>query len=173
MANRFEKRGVDLTESSVYNDSNQVNPVGAADDVATEATLDRLEAITGGADEPGVYEGELAREVDELDASTDEEVDALEVNLLQDDTADPLNGSGRIIDELAEEQMAGFTEVGPDLEDRGAISVVPGRDETSTLIRKHHPNTAATRAEDGVEDNLDEPREESRTERKVNEGTGL
>ena len=49
-------------------------------DYATEADLDRLETITGGADEPALYRGKLGRQVEAQDASTAEEIDALEGN---------------------------------------------------------------------------------------------
>lgn len=68
---------VDLNESSVYGKDANDNHASDEGDTATEETLDRLEQITGGADEPGVYEGKLGRAVNRLDASTDEEIDAL------------------------------------------------------------------------------------------------
>jgi len=74
----------------------------------------------------------MAQQFDELEASTEEELDALQVNLNQDD--DPYggqDGSGRVSDDVAEEQIAAYTEVGPMAEDRGGISVVPGREDTS------------------------------------------
>ena len=114
----------------------------------------------------------LRREAEKLDAATEEQVDALRVNLLQDDEhPDARDGSGLVVDEIAEEKVAGFTEVGPLSADRGAESLTPGRDNTSSILRRHHPNTSIARAEDVVEGNLDEPREESRAGRKVDEGT--
>ncbi|HWG19995.1 MAG TPA: hypothetical protein VG225_05640 [Terracidiphilus sp.] len=144
----------------------------ASGDVATESTLDRLEKITGGAEEPLIYRGDLAREANQLDASTEEEVDALRVNLTQDTgVQDTRNGTGKIADDLARERIAGMTEVGPDLENKGVVSAVPGRDDTSSILRRHHPNTGLARAQDVVEGNLDEPRDEARMDRKVDEGT--
>jgi transcription termination/antitermination protein NusA len=108
----------------------------------------------------------IQREARKLDASTDEEVDALRVGFFQEDErSDAEDGSGRVVDDLAEEKVAKFTEVGPRSGDRGAESLLPGRDDTSSTLRRHHPDTVRT--EDGAEGNLDEPREEMRVERKV------
>ena len=72
---------------------------------------------------------------------------------------------------LAEEEIARFTEVGPMQPDQGVVSVEPGRDDTSRVLRRHHPNTGIARAQDVVEGNLDQPRDEEVMERKVDEGT--
>lgn len=171
MAKRQEKDSVDLNESSVHRENKQ-NRAQDAGDVATDATVDRLEAITGGAEDPPVYGGALGREIDKLDATTDEEVDALRVDLYQDDeVAEPRDGTGLVADDLAAEHVAEFTEVGRDLPDKGVVSAVPGRDDTSEVLRSHHPNTEIARAQDVVEGNLEEPRDEERVERKVDEGT--
>jgi hypothetical protein len=148
---------------------------GAAGDVADEATLERLEAIAGGADEddPQLYlDEDMRREADKLDASIEEEIDALKVDLegdggesYTDDT------SGRVVDDVAEEELARFTEVGPMQPDQGVVSVEPGREDTSARLRRHHPNSAVARSQDVVEGNLDEPRDEEVGERKVDEGT--
>lgn len=115
---------------------------------------------------------DLGTEIHKLDATTDEELDALEVNLHQDDERpNTRDGTGYVVDELAEEKVGKFTEVGPLQGDRGAVSVMPGRDNTSETLRRHHPNSALARAEDVVEGNLDEPRADIATERKVDEGT--
>jgi transcription termination/antitermination protein NusA len=114
----------------------------------------------------------LGEEIHKLDATTDEELDALEVNLRQEDERpNSRDGSGRVVDELAEEKVGKFTEVGPLQEDRGAVSVMPGRDNTSETLRQHHPNTALARAQDVVEGNLDEPRDDAIVESKRDEGT--
>lgn len=119
-----------------------------------------------------MVEGDLARQVAALNASTDEEVDALRVNLVQDQRGhDTRNGTGKIVDELARERMAGMTETGPELDDKGVVSVVPGRDNPSGILRRHHPNMEIARSQDLGEGNMDEPRDESRMERKVDEGT--
>jgi len=149
-------------------------PQTGANDIATEAIIDRLEAIAGGADEddPRLLDPRISREFDKLQAETEEEVDALRVNLVQDGGASRTSdSSGRVVDDTAEEELARFTEVGPMLADQGVLSVEPGRDDTSRVLRKHHPNTSIARAEAVVEGNLDEPRNEEILERKVDEGT--
>lgn len=172
MARDKFNKPIDLSESSVYGNDGNDNPANDRGDTADEATLDRLESITGGADVPGIYEGALGRKVEALDAETDEEVDALELDLYQDEPrTDTHDGSGRIVDELAEEELAGFTEVGRDLEDRGARSVAPSLDETSSILRRHHPNSSVARSEDVIEGNLDEPRDGGLGDREVDEGT--
>lgn len=114
----------------------------------------------------------LGEEIHKLDATTDEELDALEVNLRQEDERpNSQDGSGLVVDELAEEKVGKFTEVGPFQDDIGAVSVTPGRDNTSETLRRHHPNTTLARAEDVVEGNLDEPSADAIVERKVDEGT--
>ena len=151
---------VDLTESSVYgNGQSELD----SDDVASGDLINRLEAITGGADEePMVFEGKLGRQFDALDASTEEELDALKVDLEQDD--DRLggrDGSGRVADEVAEEQIAAFTEVGPMAEDRGGESVTPGLEDTSAALRRHRPSSSAGGDSDAIgEGNIDPPLDE-------------
>lgn len=114
----------------------------------------------------------LGEDIHKLDATTDEELDALKVNLRQEDERPNVrDGSGRVVDELAEEEVGKFTEVGPLQDDRGAVSAMPGRDNTSETLRQHHPNTSLARAEDVVEGNLDEPRDDVIVERKRDEGT--
>jgi transcription termination/antitermination protein NusA len=114
---------------------------------------------------------ELQREMEKLDAETEEEVDALRVNLLQDDEYGlPRDGTGKVVDNLAEEKITEFTEVGPLAGERGAVAMTPGRDDTSNILRRHHPNTGIARAENIVEGNMDEPREEITREREVDEG---
>lgn len=115
--------------------------------------------------------GELGREAESLDAATEEEIDALRLDLTQDDSPASTDGSGRVADELAEERLAELTEVGPYLEGEGAVSITPGREETGASIRSHHPNSEIARSEAVVEGNLEESQEESRVERKVDEGT--
>ncbi len=114
----------------------------------------------------------LGKEIHKLDATTDEELDALKVNLQQEDERpNARNGSGYVVDELAEEKVGKFTEVGPIQDDRGAVSVTPGRDNTSDTLRRHYVDTDAARAEDAVDGNLDEPRDDATVERKADEGT--
>ncbi len=144
-------------------------------DVADAATLERLEAIAGGADEddPRLFlDPDLSGEASKLDASIEEEIDALRVDLVQDGgLSHTVDSSGRIVDDTAEEELARFTETGPMQPDQGVVSVEPGRDDTSRVLRRHHPNTGIARAQDVVEGNLDEPRDEKIMDRKVDEGT--
>lgn len=85
--------------------------------------------------------GKLGHEFRKLEASTEEELDALKVDLFQeDDRPSSRDGSGRVVDEVAEAEVARFTEVGPLEEERGAESLVPGRDNTSTILERHYPD---------------------------------
>lgn len=165
MAKQPESRNIDFDSSSVRD--------ARPDDIAGQDTLDRLDKITGGAEQPKAWSGDLARETARLNASTEEEVDALRVDLVQDDDSMHMKryGTGKIVDDVAREHMAGMTESGPELDDKGVNSVVPGRDNTSSVLRSHHPNTGIARAQDVVEGNLEEPRDEGRLDRKVDEGT--
>jgi transcription termination/antitermination protein NusA len=170
MAEHNKSTHVDLKESSVYGDDKTES--SRSDDFATDKAIDRLELITGGADEPVIPEGELGQQFDELDASTEEELDALQVNLLQEDERpNSRDGSGLIVDDSAEEEIARFTEADPNTDDRGAISVEPGRDDTSSVLRRHHPNSSLADSDAVVEGNLDEPMDEAVEDRKVDEGT--
>lgn len=135
--------------------------------------VERVEILASGAeDSDDVEDDDLSEKLSELAASTEEEVDALRVNLAQDD--DPFgsrDGSGRIVDDVAEERLARFTEAGPLQGDIGAVSVEPGRDDTSGVLRQHHPNSSIARSDAVVEGNLDEPMDETIEDRKVDEGT--
>ena len=102
----------------------------------------------------------LQREFDKLDAETDEEVDALRVNLLQDDDMPARDGSGRLVDDVAEEEISRFTEVGPLAEERGAESVVPGRDDPSRAFERNRLKPETISAEMTSDDSFDEPRDE-------------
>ena len=162
MANQPKDTQVDLNESSVYADKNPAPASNRSDDFATDTAIDRLEMITGGADEPAIAEGELGQQLDELDASTEEELDALEINLLQEDERpNSRDGSGLISDDAAEERIARFTESDPMQSNLGAISVEPGRDDTSAILRKHHPDNSIASSDAVVEGNLDEPMDET------------
>ncbi|HMG85763.1 MAG TPA: hypothetical protein VK574_08465 [Terracidiphilus sp.] len=166
-----ERTRVNLNESSVYAEDKAAPDANQSDDVATDAELDRLEAITGGADEPLIAEGDLGQKFDELDASTNEELDALQINLLQEDERpNARDGSGLIVDDAAEERIARFTESDPMVENLGAESVEPGRDDTSSVLRRHHPNSTA-RSDAVVEGNIDETMDETKTESRADEGT--
>lgn len=160
---RSRQRKKERTEPSIGRGSSPAT--GGPDDIATAATIERLEAIAGGADEddPRLLDRNLGREFDELQATTEEEIDALEINLVQDGVSRSDDSSGRVIDDAAEEEIARFTEVGPTQANQGAVSVEPGRDDTSRILRKHQPRVAGTQSV--VEGNLDEPRDEEVTER--------
>ena len=172
---------VDLSESSVYG-KDDAEPAASSTtdgtDIADGATLDRLEAITGGEEEEPVLadgdalpSGVTRQQLDQSDAEAAEEIDALTVNLYQDDEIpDTRDGTGRITDDTAEERLAEVTEVGPMLADEGVAVVTPGRDDTSAVLREHHPNTEIARSETVVEGNLDETRDERKEDSKVDEG---
>lgn len=134
-------------------------------DTATDAALDRLESVTGGADDPVIHEGDLGAQFDALDAGIGEEVDALEVNLRQDDElSSTRDGSGVIVDDIAQERIGKLTETGPYEDDQGAVSVSPGRDDTSSTLRKHQRNTGAASDEAIVEGNVDAPQDEIKSD---------
>ena len=183
------RSSVDLSESSVYGKEEAAPASRTTIDTADEATIQRLEDMVGGAmtvveapeeatedtDDTAALsrDPELKRLSDQADAETEEEIDALQLNLTQEDERpNTRDGSGRIADELAEERLAEVTEVGPLLDAEGAESLVPGRDNTSAVLARHHPNTEIARAEAVVEGNLDEPRDERREDVKVDEGAG-
>lgn len=158
MAEQRRHEGVDLRESSVYGDEEATSK-----DVVSDATLDRLETLTGGAEEPieEVDDPEEVKKRDELEAETDEQIDALRVNLLQDDeTPDRHDGTGLIVDEWAEERIAMLTETEPLHDARGARSVAPGSDDTSEEIRRHHPDMEIVDADALVEGNVEDTRDE-------------
>lgn len=112
-------------------------------------------------------------EFEQFDASAAEELDALEVNLLQDgdDILDAEDGTGPIEDDIARDQIEGMTEVGPNLVDEGVDSVAPGREDTSATLLRVRPTTRIARAERQVESTEDEPRDEAFSDRDPNEDT--
>ena len=171
MANQRERTPVDLNESSVYADDKSVPDSNNSDDFATDSALDRLEVINGGADEPVIAEGVLGQKFDELDAGTEEELDALKMNLYQEDERpNARDGSGLIVDDEAEERIARFTESDPMESDFGAESVEPGGEDTSAVLQRHHLNTSIARSDAIVEGNLDEPMDETIDDRTTDEG---
>lgn len=143
------------------------------DDLGTDGTLERVEVLAAGAgDQDDIEKDGLGEKLNELAVTTEEEVDALRVNLLQDDEpANTSDSSGRVVDDTAEERTARFTEADPMQAELGALSVEPGRDNTSDVLRKHHPNTQIARSDAIVEGNLDEPMNETITDRRADEGT--
>jgi N utilization substance protein A len=106
-------------------------------------------------------------------AQSAEELDALQQDLTQAGE-EPVSseGSGLISDEVAEERLAEITEVGPDLDEEGAESVVPGRDDTSEVLAEHAVDPEV--AGDGVVDegNVGDVREDALDEKKDDEGSG-
>ena len=101
------------------------------------------------------------------EASLDEEIDALEQDLTQDGEQSVSEaGSGRIVDELAEERLAEVTEVGPDLDTESGESLEPGREDVSERIAEDQPHTLLHSdliAEDAVlEGNTEEVKDEGR-----------
>jgi hypothetical protein len=144
------------------------------DELGDESDVERVETLASGAeDSDDIDEEGLGEKLSALAASTEEEVDALRVNLYQDDDelSSSHDGTGRVVDDTAEERLARFTEADPMQGDIGAISVAPGRDDTSRILRRHHTNSAIAGSEALVEGNLDEPMDETIAERKVDEGT--
>jgi hypothetical protein len=138
-----------------------------------DSTEERIEVLAAGAEDRAEMEADgLSNELDELAATTDEELDALRLNLVQeDDRPNSRDGSGLVVDEAAEERIARFTEADPNQTNLGGLSVEPGRDDTSAILRRHHTNTSIARSDAVVEDNLDEPMDESVDERKADDGT--
>lgn len=110
-------------------------------------------------------------EFQKLDASTDEELDALQIDLTQDDGDDMRtdDGSGIITDDVAQERIEELTEVGPDAGDRGVVNAAPCREDTSKTLRRHNRSYEAARAEETAEASLDEPRDEEVGERIIDE----
>ncbi|HEX4310396.1 MAG TPA: transcription termination factor NusA [Acidobacteriaceae bacterium] len=104
------------------------------------------------------------------EASLDEEVDALKQDLTQSEE-EPASedGSGMINDEVAEERLAEITEVGPDLDEEGAESVVPGRDDTSETLEAHEPDPDLVTDEGGLGGNVEEVKDEELEEKKTDE----
>ena len=143
------------------------------EDVGSDSTLERVEVLAAGAqDRDDIEADDLGEKLAELAVTTEEEVDALRVNLLQDDEPPSTrDSSGRVVDDTAEERVAPFTEADPMQPDIGVVSVEPGRDDTSGVLRRHHPNTTIARSDAVVEGNLEEPMDETIMDRKVDEGT--
>lgn len=156
-------------------DTDQARPgyTSDADERNDDATLERVEVLAAGAlDQDNMEEEGLSEKLAELAVTTEEEVDALKMNLLQEDErSSARDGSVRVVDESAEERIAGFTESDPMQRDLGAASVEPGRDDTSSALRRHHPNTSIAGSDAVVEGNLDEPMDETIMVRKMDEGT--
>jgi hypothetical protein len=142
-------------------------------DPGADSILEQVEVLAAGAGEQEDMEQDgLGEKLAELAATTEEEVDALRINLVQEDErSSSRDGSGRVIDDAAEGRMARFTESDRMKDDLGAASVEPGRDDTSSVLRSHHLNSSIARSDAIIEGNLDEPMDETITERNVDEGT--
>ncbi|HZZ40526.1 MAG TPA: transcription termination factor NusA [Acidobacteriaceae bacterium] len=105
-------------------------------------------------------------------ASSEEEIEALQQDLTQSGE-EPVSadGSGLISDEVAEERLAEVTEVGPALDEEGAESLVPGREDVSERLAENEIDSDIAGSEAVVEGNVEEVREEELGEKKVDEGT--
>jgi N utilization substance protein A len=102
------------------------------------------------------------------DVQAEEEIEALEQDLTQAGEERPdEDGSGIIRDELAEERLAEVSETGEALEDEGAESLDPGREDTSEILAEHHPHASNDAV---LEGNTDEPKDEAVDREKVEEG---
>jgi N utilization substance protein A len=102
------------------------------------------------------------------DVQAEEEIEALEQDLTQAGEERPSeDGSGFISDELAEERLAEITETGEALEDEGAESLDPGREDTSEVLAEHHPHFDNDAV---LEGNTDEPKDEAVENEKAEEG---
>jgi transcription termination/antitermination protein NusA len=105
------------------------------------------------------------------DAQVAEEIDALTLDQEGEREApDTEDGSGRISDDLARVRMEELTESGPDLDDIGAISEAPGREDTSEILARHNPNYDIARSETVDDGNVEQPSDETREDAKVDEG---
>jgi N utilization substance protein A len=123
-------------------------------------------AAEGSAESPAESKAEEAMSKSEeatrkaQEASIDEELDALEQDLTQSgEESVSAEGSGLISDDVAEEELAEITEVGPDLDTEGAKSVAPGRADTSETLAEHElkPETDDDAV---VEGNVEEVKDE-------------
>ena len=103
------------------------------------------------------------------EASLDEEIDALTQDLTQEgEDSVSADGSGHIVDDLAEERLAEITEVGPDLDTEGGESLEPGREDVSERIAEEKPHdlTHGELVDDNavLEGNVEEIKDEGRAE---------
>jgi N utilization substance protein A len=112
---------------------------------------------------------EKARAIE--DAQVAEEIDALTLDQEGEREApDTEDGSGQISDDIARVRMEELTESGRDLDDLGADSETPGREDTSEILARHVPNYDIARSETVVDGNVEEPSDETREDAKVDEG---
>jgi len=90
------------------------------------------------ASEAAPRESDAAANEAKEEASLAEEEDALRQDLTQEGAEPPAeDGTGKIKDEVAEEQIEEITESGPAIEDEGAEPLVPGRDDTSEKLEEN------------------------------------
>jgi N utilization substance protein A len=105
------------------------------------------------------------------DAQVNEEIDALTLDQEGErETPDAHDGSGLISDDIARERMEELTESGPELDEVGAISQTPGREDTSEVLARHNPNYDVARSEAVDDGNVEEVSHETRQDAKVDEG---
>lgn len=91
-----------------------------------------------GEERPAPAPDEAAANEAKAEASLSEEEDALKQDLTQEGEELPAeDGTGLVNDEVAAEQIEEATESGPAIEDEGAESLVPGRDDTSEKLEEN------------------------------------
>src|SRR5271156_3009170 len=114
-------------------------------------------------------EVEKARAIEE--AQSAEEIDALTLDQEgEQDAPDTLDGSGLISDDVARMRMEELTESGRDLDEIGAESETPGREDTSEVLASHVPNYEIARSETVDDGNVEEASAETRQDAKIDEG---
>jgi transcription termination/antitermination protein NusA len=133
---------------------------------------DRPAAAAGGALEGTKADEELVEKVRAIeDAQVAEEIDALTLDQEgEQDIPDDRDGSGLISDDLARVRMEELTDSGADLDNVGAESETPGREDTSETIARHSPNYDLARSEAVDDGNVEEAGQETRQDAKVDEG---
>jgi N utilization substance protein A len=130
-------------------------------------------------EEPPIAGGTLAKSDEELvakaraieDAQVEEEIDALTLDQEGEREApDTADGSGRLSDDVTRMRLEELTESGPDLDEVGGISELPGQEDVSKTLASHVPNYEVARSETVDEGNVEEPLQETLEDRKVDEG---
>ena len=112
---------------------------------------------------------EKARAIEE--AQSAEEIDALTLDQEgEQDAPDTVDGSGLISDDVARVRMEELTESGRDLDEIGAESETPGREDTSEVLASHVPNYEIARSETVDDGNVEEAGAETRQDPKIDEG---
>ena len=105
------------------------------------------------------------------DAQVGEELDALTLDQEGErEIPNDLDGTGLISDDLARERMEELTESGPDVGEIGAISEIPGQQDTSEVLARHNPNYDIARSEAVDDGNVEQASHETRQDPKVDEG---